>query len=189
MDQDTAHRKHPPRTTSIRHKTVVSLMVVVMLGVTISTIAWAVGGPDHRGHRQAPWSNADGDGPMPGRFIVRALDHAVDLDDTQRTAIEQIVAASAEDGQALRAELGELRTEIADWIRINGYAEDQVRAMVEARSTQMVDLMMLRIRTMAAIHDQLTPEQQATVEDFMERGPRGMRHGVKRRGPPPDDET
>jgi len=186
MDHIDTHRKNPPRTTSKRHKTVVSLFVVVALGLTISTIAWAVGGPgaDHRGHGP----RGDGDGPMMGRFMVRALDYAVDLDDAQRTAIEQIVVAAAEDGRALRTELGDARKEIADWIHTNGYAEDQVRAMVEARSTQMVDLMMLRIRTMAAIHDQLTPEQQATFKTFMEKGPRGKRHGRHRRGPPPSDD-
>lgn len=188
MDHIDTHRKNPPRTASKRHKVIGSLLAVVALGLTVSTIAWAVGGPGngHRGHGP----RAGGDGPMAGRFIVRALDHAVDLTDTQRATIEQIVAESAEDGQALRAELGELRTEITDWIHTNGYAEAQVRAMVEARSTQMVDLMMLRIRTMAAIHDQLTPEQQAKAQAFMEKGPRGMRHGGKHRGPPPlGDET
>ncbi len=188
MDHIDTHRKHPPRTASKRHKTVVSLLAVVALGLTISTIAWAVGGPGNDHRRHGPWG--DGDGPMMGRFIVRGLDHAVDLDDAQRTAIEQIVAASAEDGRALRTELGDLRKEIAEWIDTNGYAEDQVRAMVEAHSTQMVDMMMLRIRTMAAIHDQLTPEQQATFKTFMEKGPRGKRHEGHRRGPPPsDDET
>lgn len=174
------HRRNPPRAASTRHKAVVSILLTLLFGAGISAIAWAFDDGPHRGpgrHGYGPWG-AEG-GPMMSRFIVRALDWQVDLDDTQKAAIEQIVDEAAEEGRVLRQEMGSLRKEIADTIEANGYVEEQVRAMVETHSTQMVDLMMLRIRTMAQIHAQLTPEQQAKVKEFRDkrRGSRSHRHG------------
>ncbi len=116
---------------------------------------------------------------MMSQFIVKALDWQVDLNDAQELAIKQIVTGAEEESRLLRTEMGNLRKEITDMIEANGFIEGQVRAMVESRSTQMVDLMMLRIRTMAEIHAQLTPEQQTQVKAFMDkrRGSHSRRHG------------
>lgn len=176
MNESDTHRRNPPRTTSTKHRVFVSFLVLIVLGAGVSAIAWAVDGAKNRGH--GPWG-ADG-GPMMGRFIVRALDWQVDLNDEQKTAIEQITTDAEAEGRALRGELGTLRKDVAEMIQANGFIEDQVRMMVEAKSPQMVDLMMLRIRTMAEIHALLTPEQQAEVKAFMAdrrgSGPRRHRH-------------
>jgi len=180
MNEINTHRKNLPRTTSRRHKVVVSVLITVALGIAISALAWAQDSGKHRRH--GPWGAAGG--PDMSRFMVRMLDRKVGLDDAQTAAIEQIIAASGAEGRALRAELAGMRKEIAATIQANGFAEDQVRIAVESHSTQMIDLMMLRIRTMAEIYAQLTPEQQASIKDFMDKfggpgsgpGPRSHRH-------------
>jgi len=167
MNEINTQRKNPPRTASKRHKVVVSVLAAITLGIVASAI------------------------PDTSRFIVRMLDRKVDLDDAQTAAIEQIIAASKAEGSELRAELGSMRKEITDTIQANGYVEDQVRITVESHSTQMVDLMMLRIRMMADIYAQLTPEQQVRVKDFMNNfGSRGSGPGPRSHRPasaPPAD--
>ncbi len=178
MNSTKAQRKNPPRTASRRHKVIVSVIAIITLGIVASAIVWAQ--DDGKYRRHGPWGAAGG--PDMGRFMVRMLDRKVDLDDAQMAAIEQIITSSREEGSALRDELANMRKEITDTIQANGFAEDQVRITLESHSTQMVDLMMLRIKTMAEIHDQLTPEQQSKVKDFMNRfggsgpGPRSHRH-------------
>jgi len=187
MNEINTQRKNPPRTASKRHKVVVSVLAAITLGIVASAIVWAQDGGKYRNH--GPWGAAGG--PDTSRFIVRMLDRKVDLDDAQTAAIEQIIAASKAEGSELRAELGSMRKEITDTIQANGYVEDQVRITVESHSTQMVDLMMLRIRMMADIYAQLTPEQQVRVKDFMNNfGGRGSGPGPRSHRPdsvPPAD--
>jgi protein CpxP len=95
----------------------------------------------------------------------------LDLTDAQEDQVEAIFDASRAEGKALKLELGGLRREITDSVRANGYQEDQVRARIESEAPKMVDLMMLRIRTMARVYEILTPEQRARIEAFIDAGP------------------
>ncbi len=112
-------------------------------------------------------------GPMmgPGRggpFMLRALDRHLDLTDDQRTAIEQIVDASRAEGEALRVEMHALFEQVRDQVEQEGFDEDRVRIIIENQAPRMVDMMVLRIRTLAEIREQLTPEQQATMQELIE---------------------
>ena len=112
-----------------------------------------------------------GGDPMAG--IARHLD----LSEEQQTAIRKSFEGSREQGQILREQIDALRKQVTESIRANGYQDDQVRLMVENNIPLMVDAMMLRIGTMAEIYAQLTPEQQAEDDKFMEEGgPRRWRH-------------
>lgn len=111
------------------------------------------------------------------RDPVTAMTRHLDLSEEQQTAIRKSIEDSRDQGRVLREQIDTLRAQVTDSIRSNGYTEDQVRLMVENNIPLMVDAMMLRIGTMAEIYAQLTPEQQAEVQEFMENGgPRRWRH-------------
>ena len=108
------------------------------------------------------------------------LSRHLELTEAQEEQVETIFAAARAKRQALRGELGDLRREIGESIRENGYQEDQVRIQVESAAPKMVDLMVLRIGAMAQVYELLTPEQQTKADEWFERGPRfgrGRRHG------------
>ena len=108
---------------------------------------------------------------------MEAMARHFDLSEEQQAAIRQSFEDSREQGQALREQINALREQITDSIQTNGYDADQVRLMVENNIPLMVDAMMLRIGTMAEIYEQLTPEQQAEADEFLEKGgPRRWRH-------------
>lgn len=114
---------------------------------------------------------------MMGGDPIEAMATRLDLSEEQQTAIRKSFEDSKEQGQALREQIDELRKQVTENIRTNGYQEDQVRLMVENNIPLMVDAMMLRIGTMARIYEQLTPEQQAEAAKFLENGgPRRWRH-------------
>jgi len=150
------------------HKSTIALLVALIAGTGLWAAASAVeddGARNHRGRHGGP-----------GHMLSRHLD----LTDEQQTRVAEIVKSARSDGETLRTELGRLRQEVATSIRENGYAEDQVRTLVEARAPQLVDLMMLRIRAMAKIYELLTPEQKASADKFLEQGPgfgRGRHRG------------
>ena len=151
---------------------IVTLVGAALLALTV-TAAYA-----RHGGMGGGW----GGGPGPMGHIVRHLD----LEDEQREAIRNIMQASRKDARELRTQMGQLRRDIADTIRTSGFDADQVRLMLENRSSLMIDLAMVRIENMASIYATLTPEQQAQVNEFMEQGPRGW-HG--KRGRWQDNET
>jgi len=114
---------------------------------------------------------------MAGGDPVEAMAQHLDLSEEQQAAIRESFKDSREQGQVLREKMAELRKQVTESIRANGYQEDQVRLMVENNIPLMVDAMMLRIGTMAEVYEQLTPEQQAEADKFMENGgPRWRRH-------------
>ena len=133
-------------------------LIVILIAVTLLGATVALAGK-HRpdGHRM-------GDSPM------HAMARHFDLSDEQQAAIRQSFERSKEQGHALREQIDELRNQVTDNIRTNGYDEKQVCLMVENNIPLMVDAMMLRIGTMAEIYAQLTPEQQAEADKFLENG-------------------
>lgn len=147
-------------------KTVLLTLVVLAL----ATLTVAVASARH-GDMGDGWSM--GAGPL-GR-MARHLD----LADEQRNAIREVIQGSREKRIALRDEFRQLREDIANTIKTSGFDEDEVRLMLENRSSLMIDLAMLRIKSMADVYEILTPEQRQKVDAFMAQGPRG-RHG--RRG-------
>jgi Spy/CpxP family protein refolding chaperone len=114
---------------------------------------------------------------MMGGDPMEAMARHLDLSEEQQTAIRKSFEDSKKQGQALREQIDELRKQVAESVRENGYQEDQIRLMVENNIPLMVDAIMLRIGTMAGIYEQLTPEQQAEADEFLENGgPRRWRH-------------
>jgi Spy/CpxP family protein refolding chaperone len=114
---------------------------------------------------------------MKGGAPMEAMARHFDLSEEQRAAMRNSFEGSREQGRALREKTDELRKQITESIRTNGYREDQVRLMVENNIPLMVDLMMLRIGTMAEIYERLTPEQRVEADKFIENGgPRRWRH-------------
>ena len=103
-----------------------------------------------------------------GRFMIKALDRHLDLSDEQLAAIEVIVAESRDAGQAMRTELQPLFEQIRASVEQDGFDEDEVRILLENQSPRMIDMMMLRIRALAEIRAQLTPEQQAAAQELFE---------------------
>lgn len=141
-------------------------LILILIAISLLGASIALAGK----HRPEGARMMSGD-PMAG--IARHLD----LSEEQQTAIRKSFEDSREQGQILREQIDALRKQVIEGIRANGYQEDQVRLMVENNIPLMVDAMMLRIGTMAEIYAQLTPEQQAEADKFMEEGgPRRWRH-------------
>ena len=140
---------------------IVILIAITLLGATVAVAAKHRSGSGHR----------MGGSPM------EAVARHFDLSDEQLTAIRESFEESREQGRMLREKTDELRDHITASIRTNGYDEEQVRLIVENNIPLLVDAMMLRIGTMAEIYAQLTPEQQAKADKFLENGgPRRWRH-------------
>ena len=141
-------------------------LILILIAISLLGASIALAGK----HRPEGARMMGGD-PMAG--IARHLD----LSEEQQTVIRKSFEGSREQGQILREQINALRKQVIESIRANGYQEDQVRLMVENNIPLMVDAMMLRIGTMAEIYAQLTPEQQAEADKFMEEGgPRRWRH-------------
>lgn len=155
------------------------------LGVlTAWAIAWGVNEneantSDEQGYSQ--WGPRWGHrhrGDMVGRMAWH-----LDLTEEQQARIRAIFAEARTEGENLRAELAEMRSELQRSIRDNGYYEDQVRVMVESKAPLFVELTMLGIRTMSQVYAELTPEQQTRADEMLEKrggrfGPRGMLNGA-----------
>lgn len=140
------------------------ILILIAISLLVTTVALA-------GKHRAGDARMMGGGPM------EAMTRHLDLSEEQQTAIRKSFDDSREQGQALREQLDAMRKQITENIRTNGYDEDQVRLTVENNIPLMVDAMMVRIGTMARIYEQLTPEQQAEVDKFVENGgPRRWRH-------------
>jgi len=140
------------------------ILILIAISLLGTTIALA-------GKHRPEGSRTMGGDPM------AAITRHLDLSEDQQTTIRQSFEDSREQGQVLRQQIDGLRKQVTESIRTNGYQEEQVRLMVEKNIPLMVDAMMLRIGTMAEIYEQLTPEQQAEVEKYMENGgPRWRRH-------------
>lgn len=116
------------------------------------------------------------DGGRMGRFMIHALDRHVDLTDEQYAAIESILESSRTEGEALRTRMEPLHEQIRAQIHQDGFDEGQVRILLENQSPLMIDAMLLRIRTLAEIRDQLTPEQQQLAEEMFEHRRGRFRH-------------
>lgn len=115
-------------------------------------------------HRHGP----DGEfGPL--GYMGRQLN----LTDDQRSQIMTIVTTSRGEDAPWRQQLEELRKQVHDSVVANGYDENQVRALVQAKSTAMVEMAVHGISTLARIRAVLTPEQQQKLEQIQANRPRG----------------
>lgn len=170
-EQHTGTRKR-----SKSHKLIVTISVAAAVTLAFCALTWAVDDDgEHRAYGRHGGMGAmamDG-GPMMGggrmgHFMIRALDRHLDLSDEQRAAIEQIVDDSRAEGRALRTQIQPLFEQIRASIEQDGFDEDGVRILLENQSPQMIDMMLLRIRTLADIRAQLTPEQQAAAKELFE---------------------
>jgi Spy/CpxP family protein refolding chaperone len=140
------------------------ILILIVISLLATTIALA---GKHRPE----------DNRMTSGEPIAALARHLDLSEEQQAVIRESFEDSREQGQLLRKQMDQLRKQITENIRANGYQEDQVRPMVENNISLMVDAIMLRIETMAEIYEQLTPEQRTEADKFMEsRGPRRWRH-------------
>jgi Spy/CpxP family protein refolding chaperone len=140
---------------------ILTLIAISLLGTTV-----ALAGKHRHG----------GAGMMHGTPIEPMTRH-FDLTEEQQAAIRESFENSQEQGRVLREQMDDLRRQITDHIRANGYDEAEIRNMVENNIPLMIDAMMLRIGTMANVYAQLTPEQQAKADEFFEQGgPRRWRH-------------
>lgn len=167
------HRHADRSERSTTRKVIVTGLIAAAATLAFVALAWAVDGDSGRdGYYRGPEAGMHG-GPMMGagrggRFMLRALDRHLDLTDEQRTSIEQIIDASRAEGEALRVEMHALFEQVRNQVQQEGFDEDRVRIIIENQAPRMVDMMVLRIRTMAEIREQLAPEQQATMQELFE---------------------
>lgn len=174
---NTRHTQERDRSTA--HKVVVTLGAAALIILGAAALSWAVDGgqdggygrsADNAGMHKGQMMGGPGmGGPrMDGKFMLRALDRHLDLTEEQHAAIERIVEDSRTAGQALRVEMHGLFEQIQASIEQDGYDEDRIRILIENQSPRMVDMMMLRVRTLAEIREQLTPAQRETAKELFE---------------------
>jgi Spy/CpxP family protein refolding chaperone len=97
----------------------------------------------------------------------------LNLSDDQRAQIKAIMTASRADSAQWRSQLEELRQQVHDAVVANGYDEGQVRTLVQAKSSAMVDMTVHGVATLAKVRAVLTPDQQSKLEQLWASRPRG----------------
>lgn len=166
----------------MRSKTKLRLSATALGVLAATAVAWGVneGEPSaSTDQRHGIWGPRGGH--RHGGDRMGMMTRHLNLTDEQQTTIRGILETARADGEVLRAEVAAMRQELQTTIRENGYYEDQVRMAVESKSTVLVDLTLLGIRTMSQIYAELTPEQQAQADEMLER--RGGHFGRHRFGP------
>lgn len=109
-----------------------------------------------------------------GEFgLLGHLSRQLDLTADQRSQIQAIMTASRGEDTQWRQQLEELRKQVHDTVVANGYDENQVRALVQAKSTAMIEMAVHGISTLARIRTVLTPEQQQKLEQLQANRPKG----------------
>ena len=173
MNTASFKRKREPRKASGLHKVTVSLIAMFAVGFS----AWAVvsiaedeATPGRGGYRE---HRMGAGGPL------QAMTRHLDLTEEQQAQVQTIVAATMEEGKALRVQMDGMREQIIANIQENGYQEDEVRLIAENNMPLLVDMVVLRIRAMAEVYEILTPEQKTEADKFMQQGGPGRwgRHG------------
>jgi Spy/CpxP family protein refolding chaperone len=118
------------------------------------------GGDKHRGH-----------GPMEGFGPFGFMARELNLSDDQRSRVKAIFAAARDEDAPIRQQLEELHQQVHDAIVTNGYNDSQIRALVQAKSSAMVEMAVHGIATLAKVRDVLTPEQQQKLEQLRANRP------------------
>lgn len=159
------------------HKRKKLALSATALGVlAASAIAWGVDKPGPQASSTSqPGMFGKHWGPGHGGPMGRMARH-LDLTAEQQQAITAILMNAREEGELLRLQLDDLRSQVGDMIRSDQYDEDEVRILVENQSPAFVDLTLLGIRTMSRVYAELTPEQRAKADRMLEQR-RGGRFG------------
>jgi protein CpxP len=166
-------RRRDRESASGWHKAAVTITIATVL-LSIVWVVAAAKNPDggHRGYRGGNLTND-----------MRGMLSHLDLTDEQREEVRSLMHDSRDQAEQAGTQMDGLKTEVMDLVRTNGFDEPQIRILLETKSPQIIDLMLLRIKAMAEIYAVLTPEQQAEAEAFLEDG-RGRKHRHSFQSPP-----
>jgi Spy/CpxP family protein refolding chaperone len=166
MNEETDNQcTHTPRKHSRTFRTIL-VTIVLTTGIGI-TMAWATAAQFGGGH----WGDAD---KLEHR-IDRMSDY-LDLEDTQRDAIQAIMTASRKESDPYRAELATLRTDMRALIETEQFYEEQARIVLGSKGPAMLELSLIGARTLHAIRTELTPDQRVEADALLARfGERGGR--------------
>jgi protein CpxP len=114
--------------------------------------------------------------------MLPRLAEELDLTDAQQGQIQAILDEETPAIESMREQLRNAHQAFRESHPPGEFDEAAVRAFAESQSPTHVELMVAEARTKSRVHNVLTPEQRAQLQQMRDRrGPRG-RHG----GPPPD---
>ena len=111
-----------------------------------------------------------GPGISSGGFVAHHSDR-LDLDEGTRAAIEEIVVASRDGGEALRSQIRQAHQELRGLLRAEAPDEEAVMHKAEAIGLLETQAMKYRLHKMLEIRALLTPTQRAELERIHEEGP------------------
>ena len=93
----------------------------------------------------------------------------LDLSETQKANVEQILTANRKESEPYLTELANLRSDMHDLVKADEFYEEQARIRLETSTSAMVELMMLRARTLHDVRAELTPEQREEAEALLQK--------------------
>lgn len=120
---------------------------------------------------EAAVANAEAETVMSPHFLgngrhLRRVMRELSLTEEQRNAIRGIVQHSTEEGQKYAQTLRAAHRELQASIETNGFYEDQVRIAAQSQVDTIVELIVLRTKTMADVREVLTPEQRVQLDEL-----------------------
>ncbi|UCE85617.1 MAG: Spy/CpxP family protein refolding chaperone [Deltaproteobacteria bacterium] len=134
--------------------------LVLLVGLLAATVSAAQppGGPPLGG---------PGKGGGPERFLDMHADE-LGLDEATREAIREIIDASRDDAEDLRADLHDLHQEMKDLLETDAPDEAAVMRQAEAIGALETEMHKHRLATLLAIRALLTPQQRETLMQIRE---------------------
>lgn len=91
--------------------------------------------------------------------------HQLDLTDTQRTQIKDIIAQYRDDTASLRSDIRKQRLDLTNLLQSESLNEEEARMAFRKNSALKEELFILRTKMTKAITDILTPEQLGLLKE------------------------
>ena len=112
--------------------------------------------------RHSPYQKAE--------FMVDYVSETLDLNESQKTHLDQIKEELLEKGVQMRADKATMHSELITQLRSEEIDQDRLKSMVTAHRVKMEELINLAIVKLAEFHKTLSPEQReklvAKLESF-----------------------
>ncbi|MEM7543274.1 MAG: Spy/CpxP family protein refolding chaperone [Pseudomonadota bacterium] len=111
-----------------------------------------------------------------GMFFAEHIAAELDLDETQRDAVDGLFEAAKDQAKPHVRSMIELREEMKTLAKGDFFDETQVRGVATRKAEIMTELMVIRMRTQFQMRELLSDTQAEKLEALMaERGPQGGR--------------
>jgi len=111
--------------------------------------------------RHSPYQKAE--------FMVDYVSETLDLNESQKTHLDQIKEELLEKGIQLRADKATMHSELITQLRSEEIDQDRLKSMFTTHKVKMEELIDLAIVKLAEFHKTLSPEQREKLVAKLER--------------------